>query len=269
MMALFKKILKDNKRGLIGYGLGLLIYSLLMAMIYPSFANSGFNLEEYVKNFPEAFMKAFGVTNLENFSFTSYIGMEYLNLMWIIIVLFYISYFASRIIAAGVEDGTIELLLSRPISRIKIALSYVSFFLIAILILEGVTLLGFWLPSLWEKSINIDWPAILNTMLMLLFFSLAIFGYSFLFSALSSSKGKVVALSACLTLVFYVMNFVYLYWSQIEWLKHFTLFYYYRGSDLLAGKAIIFTDGFVYLGIFFFCTLAGLWYFNRRDICVK
>lgn len=269
MLALFRKVLKDNKRGLFGYGLGLFFYSLLMARIYPSFAESSFNIEEYIKNFPEAMMKAFGVTNVNNFTFTSYIGMEYLNLMWIIIVLFYIAYFAARIIAAGIEDGTIELLLSRPLNRIKIVLSYLFVFLIAIVILEGATLIGFWLPSLEEEAIDIDWPAILNAMLMLLCFSLAIFGYSFLFSAISSSKGKVVALSACLTLVFYVMNFVYLYWQQLDWLKHFTLFYYYHGSDLLAGKSVIFTDVLIYLGVFFVCTVAGSWYFKRRDICVK
>jgi len=269
MFALFKKVLKDNQKSLLGYGLGLLIYSLLMALLYPMFSKSGVNLEEYIKQFPEAFMKAFGVQQMGHFTFTSYIGMEYLNLMWIIVVLFYIAYFAARMIAEGIEKGTIELLLARPISRMKIALSYIFVFLMAIIILEGATLAGFWLPSLWDKVIVVDWSAILNTMLVLLFFSLAIFGYSFFFSTISSNKGKVVALSACLTLAFYIINFVALYWEKISWLKHYTLFYYYRGGDLLAGKPIVYSDVLVFLGVFVVFTLAGLWYFNRRDICVK
>lgn len=269
MFTLFKKVLKDNKKSLMGYSLGLFIYSLLMAMIYPSVAKSGVNFQEYIKQFPEAFMKAFGINSLGNMSFTNYVGMEYLNLMWIIIVLFYVAYFASRIIAAGVEDGTIELLLARPLSRLKIALTHILVFLIAIVILEGVTTFGFWLPSFWEKSISIDWPALLNAMFMLFLFSLAIFGYSFFFSAISSNKGKVVALSAILTLAFYIINFVALYWEKISWLKHYTLFYYYRGGDLLAGKSIVFTDALVFLGVFVVFTLAGLFYFNKRDICVK
>ena len=252
-----------------GYGLGLLVYSLLMALLYPMFSKSGVNLEEYIKQFPEAFMKAFGVQEMGKFTFTSYIGMEYLNLMWVIVVLFFIAYFAARMIAEGIEKGTIELLLARPLSRIKIALTYILFFFFAIVILEGATLAGFWLPSLWDKAIVVDWSAILNTMLVLLFFSLAIFGYSFFFSAISSNKGKVVALIACLTLAFYIMNFVALYWEKISWLKHYTLFYYYRGGDLLAGKAIVMTDVIVYLGVFAVFTLAGLFYFNKRDICVK
>ncbi|MFA5070578.1 MAG: ABC transporter permease subunit [Patescibacteria group bacterium] len=269
MFNLFTKVIKDNKRSLIGYGLGLLIYSLLMALLYPMFAKSGLNLEEYIKQFPEAFMKAFGVDATGKFTFTSYIGMEYLNLMWIIVVLFFIAYFAARMIAEGIEKGTIELLLARPISRLKIALTYILVFIIAILILEGATLLGFWLPSLWDKAIVVNWSAIVNTMTVLFFFSLAIFGYSFFFSAISSNKGKVVALSACLTLAFYIMNFVALYWEKISWLKHYTLFYYYRGGDILAGKPIVFTDVLVFGGVFVVFTLAGLWYFNRRDVCVK
>jgi len=269
MFALVKKVFKDSKKGLIGYGIGLLIYSLLMAAIYPSFSKAGINFEEYLKQFPEAFMKAFGVQATSNFTFTSYIGMEYLNLMWIIIVLFFIAFFAARIIAAGVEDGTIELLLSRPINRFKIALSYIMVFIIAIIILEGATMIGFWLPGLWNNTIEVDWMAIFNTMLILLLFSLAIFGYSFFFSSISSNKGKVIALSAISTLSFYIMNFISLYWQQIEWLKHFTLFYYFRGGDLLNGKPIVFTDALVYIGVFLVFTLAGLLYFQKRDVCVK
>jgi ABC-2 type transport system permease protein len=269
MLALFKKVFNDSKKGLIGYGIGLLVYSLIMAVIYPMFSESGINLDAYIKQYPQAFMKAFGVQTTSNFNFTSYIGMEYLNLMWIIIILFFIAFFAARIIAAGIEDGTIELLLSRPISRTKIALSHILVFFFAIIILEAATLIGFWLPSLWNKAIEIDWSPILNTMLILLLFSLAIFSYSFLFSSISSNKGKVVALSAISTLVFYIINFISLYWQQIEWLRHFTLFYYYRGGDLLAGKPIIFTDILVYIGVFLVFTATGLWYFQKRDVCVK
>ena len=269
MLTLIKKILRDNKRSLMGYGIGLLVYSLLMAAMYPMFIESGFNMEEFMEDFPEAFMQAFGVSVEGEFTFTSYIGMEYLNMMWIIIVLFFIVYFAAKIIASAIDDGTIELVLSRPISRIKIALCHIFVFIMAIIMLEGVTVIGFWLPTLWESSIVVDWGPLLRTMFMLLLFSLAIFGFSFLFSALFSNKGKVVAFGASLTLGFYMMNFISLYWKQVEWLKHFTLFYYYRGSDLLAGKSIIFTDVLVYLGVFIICIGAGLWYFKRRDICVK
>ncbi|MDZ7798173.1 MAG: ABC transporter permease subunit [Patescibacteria group bacterium] len=269
MITLIKKVLKDNKRSLIGYGLGLLIYSLLMAAIYPTFVKSGFDIEGYIENFPEAFMKAFGINLEGGFSFTSYIGMEYLNLMWIIIVLFFIVYFAARIIASTVDDGTIELLLSRPISRIKVALSYIIVFILGVIILEGVTILGFWLPTFWEETLIIEWGNLINTMFMLLLFSLAIFGYSFFFSSLFSSKGKVIGFGAGLTLAFYVMNFVALYWESVAWLKHFTLFYYYRGADLLSGQSIILTDALVFLGVFLVFTLGGLWYFKQRDICVK
>jgi len=269
MITLIKKIFKDNKRSLIGYSTGLFIYSLLMAAIYPTFIKSGFDIEGYLENFPEAFMKAFGVNLKAGFSFTSYIGMEYLNLIWIIIVLFFIVYFTARIIASAVEGGTIELLLSRPISRIKIALSYIIVFVLGILILEGVTILGFWLPTFWESTLVIEWSNLINAMFMLFLFSLAIFGYSFLFSSIFSSKGKVIAFGSGLTLGFYVINFVALYWESVAWLKHITLFYYYRGSDLLSGQSIVLTDALVFLGVFVVCTLGGLWYFKKRDICVK
>jgi len=269
MLALFKKVFKDSKTGLIGYGIGLLAYSLVMAAIYPSFSKSGLNLDELLKNYPEALMKAFGVELTSKFTFTSYIGMEYLNLMWIIIVLFFIAFFAAKIIAAGVSDGTIELLLSRPISRLKIALSNIMVFVVGIIILEAATLLGFWLPGLWNNTVGVDWSAIFNTMLVLLLFSLAIFGYSFFFSSISSNRGKVVALSTISTLVFYIMNFIALYWKQIEWFKHITLFYYFRGGELSTGKPIIVTDALVFIGVFVVFTVAGLWYFQKRDVCVK
>jgi len=269
MFVLFKKILRDNRKTLISYGIGLFIYSFLVLIIYPSIQSSIGSIEDYMKNLPESFLAAFGMKSLDYFTFNGYVAGEYLNLMWIIIILFFIASFAGRIVAGEVEKGTIELLLARPISRIKIALAYISAFLLGILILEAATVLGFWLPHFWVNSFTIDWLAIINAMLMLLFFSLAIFGYSFLFSCLFSNKGKVVALSASLTLVFYIINFLYLYWDHFAWLRHFTLFYYYRGADLLMGKSIILTDVLLYLAVFFVCIGIGLWYFNRRDICVK
>jgi hypothetical protein len=59
MLALFKKVFKDSKNGLIGYGIGFLVYSLIMAVIYPMFSKTGINLDSYIKQYPEAFMKAF------------------------------------------------------------------------------------------------------------------------------------------------------------------------------------------------------------------
>lgn len=268
MLTLYKKIFKDNKRGMIGYSIGFFAYSLMMASMYPTFSQSNINFEEYIEQFPEALRLAFGI-DLGGFTFNSFIGMEYLNLFWIIIALFFIAGFAARIIAGEVEKGTIEVLLSRPISRLKTAFAQMLVFVTILILLIGITLLGFWVPSLWASEIVIDWGPLINTMLVLFLFCLAIFGYSFFFSSFSSNKGRVLGFSATLTLVFYFMNFVALYWEQISFLKYYTLFYYYRGVDLLKGAPIVFTDILVFIMVFLVFTAAGLIIYKKRDICVK
>lgn len=108
--------LSDRRRSLLAWGLPLGLWSAFIVLIFPSVEGA---LSEAVKSYPPALKEAFGVGDLT--SAEQYLHAEMLSL----IVPLALGYLAVRAVASGLtgaaESGRLDVLLSAPVSRSRIA----------------------------------------------------------------------------------------------------------------------------------------------------
>jgi ABC-2 type transport system permease protein len=120
LRSVLTRTLRDAGRGLVWWSVGIGAYVLLTVSVYPSIKDNA-DLERAVKNYPEA-LKAFVGGELDLTSGPGYLDAELFSLMVPLLLLVYAIGAGARGIAGEEEAGTLELLLSHPISRTRLTL---------------------------------------------------------------------------------------------------------------------------------------------------
>lgn len=120
MNAVLTAQLRERRRSLLSWGLPVGFWSAFIVAIYPSVADA---LKSAVRTYPEALKQAFGVGELS--SVAQYLHAEMLSL----IVPLAIGYLAVRSVASGLsgasESGRLDVLLSAPLSRVRLVAAVV------------------------------------------------------------------------------------------------------------------------------------------------
>jgi ABC-2 type transport system permease protein len=268
MWAIFWRIIKDRRTMLLIYCLLAIAILWMYIALFPSFKDQSANLEQLIKNYPESFMKAF---NFDIKSFTTvegYLATEQFSLMWPILVILLTLGFAGAAYAGEIEKGTIEILLSQPVSRIKIFLSRylagLSMLIIFVLVSIYATMP---LSRIYDISFN---AGSFNKMVLLSFmFGLAIFSLGMMFSAFLSDKGKVFFLTAGILILMYVANIVSSLKESLSNIKYASFFYYFNPSKALVHNQIDHWSYLVFFGVSIIAVIIGAIYFSKRDFTVS
>jgi len=187
---------------------------------------------------------------------------------------------AAGAIAGEIDRGTMELLLAQPLARNRVVLAHfvVDLLTIPILCLSlwGGNWLGAWLVGILELGAGADssklavdpriFAPAMASVAALLF---AVSGYTMWLSARGRFRGRVLSLAVLVTLLQFLVNAVGQLWDTIEFLRPWTVFYYYqpqhailsRGSpgEDLANVAVLLAVG----GVGYALALVA---FCRRDL---
>lgn len=268
MKPLIKRTIAVNKKTLLAYILIATLLAWMFVVFFPSIHEQAEDFSKLMENYPEAFLKAFGVETENLFlQLESFLAAEHYSLMWPLLLLVLAITQAGAAIAGEIEKGTMEILLSQPLSRRQIYLSkFIAGFLIIFTFVWASNFLVVPLAKLYEVEINLKsyWTiSLLGTL-----FGLAVFCLTMMFSAFFSTKGRAASLSAGILILMYALNLFASLKESAENLKYFSFFYYYDyNAALLEGKIEPLAIG-VFLGASVVCTLVGLFWFNRRDIAV-
>src|SRR3954453_5913161 len=116
LAALMSSHLSDRRRSLLAWGLPLGLMSAFIVAIFPSVEDS---ISKVVQKYPAGLKEALGIGQLSNVE--QYLHAEMLSL----IVPLALGYLAVRAVASGLagaaESGRLDVLLSAPVSRRRIA----------------------------------------------------------------------------------------------------------------------------------------------------
>lgn len=115
MSGLFAKAARDQRRGLLGWGIGVATVVLMYSAFYPSIKGSAGALQEYMDNLPEALRNI--VAGQDYTTPVGYLQSEFFNTMGPLVVLIFAIGAGARAIAGEEEAGTLDLLLSTPVRR--------------------------------------------------------------------------------------------------------------------------------------------------------
>ena len=267
MLAIFWRTFKDRRISLLIYSLAAIGLILVYVSIYPSIKAQSASFETLLKTYPEGFLKAFNVDLATYTTIEGYLSAEQFSFVYPLMVIFILVGYAGAAIAGEIEKGTIETLLSAPVSRLKIFLGkYFS----GLLILAVFTALSTFsiapILSAYRISYHIESFALIA--LLSFMFGLSIFSLSIFFSTIFSDKGKVYFLSGGILVLMYVLNIIAALKDNLSDLKYFSFFYYFNPNKALIYQQIDHLAYWVFLGTaFVFAIMAAVW-FSKRDIAV-
>lgn len=119
MITVIRAALWQRRTALAWYVAGLAFYSWLMVWYWPNLGGEQF--QQLVESLPPEMLRMFGGTISSFGTIGGFFQVEYLGLMWMLIVLSAAFVYASRALAGEVADGTMELTLAQPVSRVTLA----------------------------------------------------------------------------------------------------------------------------------------------------
>lgn len=209
--------------------------------------------------FDQDFMNRLSVSGMAAFGFNHPMVLLLLGLVAVSI--------PARQIAGYAEIGILELLLAYPFTRSNLfrSLWLTSALILLVIILGG---LSGSISTLLAK--NLITPVILGGLIRIVInlwvLFVLIMTYTLLLSSFSHEGGRVGFISAAITLVFYLFNFITSLWDRAAFLRPFTIFNYYQPQRLMLGEIRLWYHLIILGCLIAICFGIGIQKFARRDI---
>ena len=262
----FVKSLRDQRRSLLFWGIGLLALALLMTLYYPSIAQMK-SINQYIEGASKQLIEAFtGGGMIDLASPTGYFNTELFSLMVPLLFIVFGVGIAANAVAGEEEKRTLEFMLALPISRRrflfqKLVLIVVAMFILALVFWAGIAI-GIAALHIDISLFKVTQAVIAAVLLTLVFVSLTL-----AVGCWRGSKSLAVGVGGGVAAVMYFLSVL---GSLVEGLKPLRIispFYHYTAANTLAkGFDAVHIPVLLALAVVFFVLSFPL--FERRDIGV-
>lgn len=235
MIALTKWTLRQRKWSIIWWAIGVSALIILTLAFYPTIRDQTSQLDQSFNDLPQS-AKALMTDTQDLFSPVGYLSSQlfYLNLPMLLTVLA-IS-LGTGLVAKEESSGTIELLLSRPISRTRLIAQKA---LAGIVILAFVSLVSLLATVLMCKLINMNVSLGYIAIATVYAAALAsLYGAIAYFMASLGRSGRLasIGVAAFIALVGYIIASLASAVSWLKWPAKFTPNHYYKPGEILQGN---------------------------------
>jgi len=268
MFTVFWRLLRDRKNSIIMFslfGTGMLWLYILM---FPSMEKLGQELISYMEALPPAVTDLFPVSEATFASIENFLAMEHYSLMVPLFIIFMLVAMAAAALASEVEHGTAEILLARPISRLKLFFSrYLVGVASLVIFITASTLMI--MPLAGLHNVDYSLTNFVSISILCLVFGWAVFSMAMLASAIFSERGKVYMVMGGMMVSMYVMQIVASINEKWDVVQYFSFFYYYDYNKAILENSIDTVNILLFVIIAVVCTIAGAYWFNKRDVAIQ
>jgi ABC-2 type transport system permease protein len=262
--------LHEKKLLLVGFGLLIGIFGYAMTLIIEVIDLSG--IEDILALFPELeeFMDLYG----DMTSPYGLLNMEVFEFYWIFVGFFFVYITSSTALPGEVEDKTIDLTLSKPISRSSYLMGKIIFLYIFIIAVQVIifTLIGVGMATSQQFiDVGLYWDRLLAVYIINIVYSGTLVMTALLFATITLSSKK--TMGAALSIMF-VMFFLGTFWKYFpedqQFIKYFSTWFYLGTQDLFVQGIFdnLLRDILVLSGVNVALIISSLLIFRRRDIPV-
>ncbi|WP_044639878.1 ABC transporter permease subunit [Risungbinella massiliensis] len=264
--ALYRAMLKQQSKKILGFALGSSTFLLMETFLYPSIEEAMKAKMDIFETLPDGMLAAFGLD--KGFAISSVLDLfsvQYYSLIFLVLLSLFTVSMANQLLSHFVEQGSMAYLLSIPVNRKQITFTMISVFFTGLLVIMVCNFLFPYVGS-YLNNVELDWKSLfqLNLLGFLLFF--AIGGYSFFFSALFLNGHRVLAWAGGLTLIFYILDMIGKVNQQWEDLRYGSIFTLFQPTEIITGDVELYSASLILfsLGIIgYFLTIA---IFQRKDL---
>jgi ABC-2 type transport system permease protein len=262
----FLKTLRDQRRALLLWGIGLLAIALFTGLLYPSIRQMAPEYDKLLKTMPEALIKPF-VGEFSDFaSPEGYLNSSLFFLMLPLLFLVFAIGFGSNAIAGEEERGTMDLLLSNPLPRWRVVVEKFAALVVSTILLA----FAFWL-GLAICALAVELGVSLGRMAEATM-SGALLGFAFGALALAvgcacGDRGLSLGVASAVAVAAYFLNSLAPVVKVLERYRRLSPFYYYIGADPLK-NGLNLGHAAVLIGLTGLLLVVALLAFERRDLAV-
>jgi len=266
LWAIYKQTLRSRRMSWIIYsaiGFGLL---LMYIPIFPAIQAQQATYDQLLNSMPKALLEAFNIGKSAP-TLMGYMVAKHFGFVWDLMIILLMIAYSGGAIAKEIDARTMGLLLSLPVSRLRLYLVRLAAGISGLAIFVIVSELATW-PLAKAFGYITSLHDIVRVGLLGFAFGLAILCLSLMVSAAVSEGGKVYAVMGGFLLVMYVLNIVASLQDKAADLKYASLFYYFALGTVIDGGHLDPKALLVYAGISLAAAIIGALIFVRRDASV-
>ncbi|MGH2710609.1 MAG: ABC transporter permease subunit [Actinomycetota bacterium] len=261
----FLKTLRDRRRAIAGWSVGLVAMTVFSVALYPSVKENAADLAKLTESLPKEILALVG-GDIDFASGAGFLHSRFFAFLGPLLLIVFTIGFGARTIAGEEQAGTLELVLATPVPRRSIVAQKLGGMLAAMTTLGVVLWAAFALGSeAWDVGVTAGriGAAVLSAVLLAL-----TFGTIALLVGSATGKRAFASTAATVTaVVTYLMN---AYASLVDALKpwrYASPWYYYDSANILRG--VIEPGNLVVLvGLVAVFSSIALVVFDRRDVGV-
>jgi ABC-2 type transport system permease protein len=261
MGSVLTKTLREQRRALAWWAVGLVAACVLTTAFYPSISENAASFEKLLDSLPEGLRKAFG----ENFaSPAGYLQARLFSIFAPVLLLIYAIGAGSRAIAGEEERQTLDLLLSAPVRRRRVVLDKALAMVVATAGLGAVLALAIVVTGPpFEISVgvaNVE-AAVAGCVLLALAFG----GIALAVGGGTGRRSMAVGVAAGAAASSYLIDVLALSVNGLGWLQRLSPFFYYRDPEPIV-HGLDPVDAVVLGSIAVVAVAIAVWSFERRDL---
>jgi len=137
MPVILRKSLRDHRRAMVGYSIGLVALACWLGATFPVIRDSD-EFTNFMETMPPELLSAFGIDSATFLTATGFLSSYLYSLLAPLLVLLFIVGALSAEITGDERDGMMDMLLSAPLSRNRVFLEKAAGVSLAVLILVAV-----------------------------------------------------------------------------------------------------------------------------------
>jgi ABC-2 type transport system permease protein len=261
LRTVFRKTVRDQRRALLWWSIGILGATSMYAAFWPSVRDNASQFNQYMTNLPEA------IRNLLGSGYTTpsgYLQSELFSALGPILLLVYAIGAGARSVAGEEEAGRLDLLLSTPVPRRNV---YLDTFRAMV---AGTALLGavVWIcVEFLGRPFGLAVPAsnLTASVVNLVLLALAFGSLAQAIGAATGSKGLAIGGSSGVALATFLVNTLAVSVRALQPFSLLSPFRYYSGHRPITSGFHLF-DMIVLAAIPTVFLLGGIFAFERRDL---
>jgi ABC-2 type transport system permease protein len=264
MKSLIRWTLWQRRWSIFWWSIGISAFVVLNMIFYPTIRDQAADFEKTFSQLSEGTKALFSDTG-EFFSPVGFLSSQIFYLMMPLLVGILAIALGTSLIGREEREGTLDLLLARPLSRAKLLISKA---LSGILIVALIGLIGTFATLVMAQIVDIavPLPNIFLTGLAAAALALSFGAIAFMITALGrTARTASIAIAALIAILGYILTSLA---GSVDWLrwpaKAFP-FNYYHPAEILRG-VYDWTNMLFILGLVLACGLISWLAFRRRDI---
>ncbi len=262
LTALLTKSWRDHWRGLASWAVGLIAIAAIQLWVYPSIRESSEGVSQMIESFPQAMQEVFRMTDYT--SGAGYLNVELFSFMVPLILIAVGVSWGAAATADEEHRGTADILLSLPVSRVRIIVTKM---IATALVLLGLCLVLTATLAIGTRLVDIDVPV---TNLFAASFSCALLGMlyaslGFLFGALVGRPGIATGAGFALGIAAFVLYSLAPLVDTFDAVTPVNPFQWALGDDPMSNGLTLSSIGWL-AGTSVAILAASVLAFNRRDI---